>query len=40
MGRASKIRMQEPRAKISGRKTRNSSEDSRNGGVSRADRTA
>jgi hypothetical protein len=32
--------MQEPRAKISGRKTRNSSKDHRNSKVRRADRIA
>jgi hypothetical protein len=39
MGERSKIRMQDSRVKLSGRKISNSSKDSRNREVSRADRT-
>jgi hypothetical protein len=40
MGQESKIRMRNPRVKISGRKTSDSSKESRNGKVSGEDRTA
>jgi hypothetical protein len=40
MGQESKIRMQEPRVKISGRKTTDRRNESRNGKVSGEDRTA